>query len=120
MSWNEVQEMADSGLISFGAHTVSHALLDQLSVEKAHAEIQKSKERIEKRIKKQVNLFAFPNGNYNKKVLAMLQDTQFAAAVTTTRGYIDISSHLLELPRIGIHDDISCTPPLFLWRLLVS
>ena len=120
MNWDEVQEMTDSGLISFGAHTASHALLDQLPIDKAGVEIQKSKKQIEKRIKKQVNFFAFPNGNYNKKVLAILRDTQFAAAVTTMRGYINISSHLLELPRISIHDDISCTPPLFLWRLLVS
>ena len=119
MNWDEVQEMTDSGLISFGAHTVSHALLDQLSVEKARAEIEKSKEQIEKRIKKQVDLFAFPNGNYNKKVLAILRDMQFTAAVTIRRGYIDNSSHLLELPRIGIHDDISSKPSLFSWRLLV-
>lgn len=119
MNWDEVQEMTDSGLISFGAHTASHALLDQLLVENARFEIEKSKEDIEKRVKKQVNLFAFPNGNYNKKVLSILRDIQFDAAVTTRRGYINMSSHLLELPRISIHDDISCTLPLFLWRLLV-
>ena len=119
MNWNEVQEMANSGLISFGAHTVSHTLLDQLTVENARYEIKKSKEDIEKRIEKQVNLFAFPNGNYNKKVLAILRDTKFAAAVTTRRGYIDMSTHLLELPRIAMHDDISYTLPLFLWRLLI-
>ena len=94
-------------------------MLEQLSVEIARDEIEKAKKDIEKKIKKQVNLFAFPNGNYNKKVLAILRDTEFAAAVTTRRGYIDISSRLLELPRIAIHDDISYTLPLFLWRLLV-
>lgn len=119
MNWDEVQKMANSGLISFGAHTVSHTLLDQLTVENARYEIKKSKEDVEKTIKKQVNIFAFPNGNYNKKVLAILRDTKFAAAVTTRRGYIDMSNHLLELPRIAMHDDISYTLPLFLWRLLI-
>ena len=119
MNWNEVQEMANSGLISFGAHTVSHTLLDQLTVENAQSEIEKSKEDIEKRLETQVDFFAFPNGNYNKKVLAILPDIKFAAAVTTRRGYIDKSPSLLELPRIAMHDDISYTLPLFLWRLLV-
>ena len=119
MNWYEVQEMANSGLISFGAHTVSHTLLDQLTVENVRSEIEKSKEDIEKRVRNQINFFAFPNGNYNKKTLAILRDTEFAAAVTTRRGYIDKSSRLLELPRIAMHNDISCTLPLFLWRLLV-
>ncbi len=120
MNWNEVREMTESGLVSFGSHTVSHALLDQLPSENVRQELVESTARICKETGMSTDLFAYPNGNYTPRVLTMLSESGIKAAVTTKRGLVDKNSFLLELPRIAIHDNISHTQALFQWRLFVK
>jgi peptidoglycan/xylan/chitin deacetylase (PgdA/CDA1 family) len=122
MNWNEVREMAESGLVSFGSHTVSHALLNQLPLKNVRQELIKSVAKIHKEAETTgmtTNFFAYPNGNYTSQVLAMLAESGITAAVTTKRGLVDKKSFLFELPRVAIHDDISHTQALFQWRLFV-
>jgi hypothetical protein len=63
--------------------------------------------------------FAYPNGNYSENVISTLMNNGFACAVTTKRKYLKKNISLFELPRIGVHEDISNTIPLFVYRLLV-
>ncbi|MFW8600785.1 polysaccharide deacetylase family protein [Desulfobacterota bacterium M19] len=120
MNWDEVREMAKSGLIDFGSHTVSHALLDQLQPENVRQELIESTAQIRKESGIQTELFAYPNGNYTPQILATLPESGITAAVTTKRGLVAQNSLLLELPRIAVHDDISHTQALFQWRLFVK
>jgi len=66
------------------------------------------------------SFFAHPNGNYTLGVLDVLRDFKFRAAHTTRRGLVRRRSMLLELPRIAIHEDVSGSPALLMWRLLVQ
>lgn len=120
MNWNEARKMAESGLVNFGSHTVSHALLNQLRAKEVQNELMESAAKIHKEIGVRTKLFAYPNGNYTPQVLAMLSESGVTAAVTTKRGLVSENSLLLELPRIAIHDDISHTQALFQWRLFVK
>ncbi len=120
MNWDEVREMAESGLVDFGSHTVSHALLDQLQPKDVQQELVESVAKIHKEVGTQTKLFAYPNGNYTPQILAMLSESGITAAVTTKRGLVGGNSFLLELPRIAVHDDVSHTQALFQWRLLVQ
>jgi peptidoglycan/xylan/chitin deacetylase (PgdA/CDA1 family) len=119
MNWDEVREMSQSRLVSFGSHTVSHALLDQLPVEKIQQEVVECAEDIQSHIHASAELFAYPNGNYTQQVSSILSTSGITAAVTTKRGLVKKDSPLLELPRIAVHEDISYTRALFQWRLFV-
>ena len=57
LSWDEVREMSTNG-ISFGAHTVNHPVLADISLEEARREILESKKTIENKIQKTVKTFA--------------------------------------------------------------
>lgn len=120
MDWKEAEEMLKSGLIVFGAHTARHEILDQLPISIAKTEIYKSKYVIEQSLGVKVTTFAYPNGNYNADVLTLLQEGDFAGAVTTKRGYLKQSTSLMEIPRIGMHEDISDTYALFHGRILLE
>lgn len=119
MNWDEVREMGKSSLIEFGSHTMNHVLLDQLPLTEAQDEISLSKEVIGRKIGKKCVFFAYPNGNYNESIISSLGNAGFTAALTTKRGYVSSDSTLLELPRVGVHEDVSCNLPLFLWRLII-
>lgn len=118
MNWNEVREMAETGLISFGSHTISHELLDKLPKEQQQKEIVYSQKKIENFLEQPVSCFAYPNGNYDKGTLAVLEKEQFVLALTTKRGYVGSDCDLLQAPRIAIHDDVSSSSPLFFYRIL--
>jgi len=61
LSWDQVQEMSKHGIL-FGAHTQSHAFLDELSEEGAFREMARSKEIIEEKTGKGVEAFSYPKG----------------------------------------------------------
>jgi peptidoglycan/xylan/chitin deacetylase (PgdA/CDA1 family) len=119
MDWEEIKEMAASGLVQLGSHTVSHALLDQIPGEAVQLELSASMSHIRNNTGAAVDLFAYPNGNYDQKVLAVLATNGIKAAVTTRRGFIRSDTPLLELPRIAVHEDVANTTALFQWRLFV-
>lgn len=119
MSWDDVRAMTASGLVDIGSHTESHALLDQIPVEKVRRELVESSARINNETGMPVELFAYPNGNYDSKVLSLLPESGIKVAVTTKRGFVRPDASLLELPRIAIHEDVSHTPALLQWRLFV-
>ncbi|MES9991078.1 MAG: polysaccharide deacetylase family protein [Candidatus Thiodiazotropha sp.] len=119
MGWNEINEMVASGLVEFGSHTVNHELLDKLDNQDIKFEIQDSMSVLADRLGMPCKTLSYPNGNYNDNVLSIVQDTTLQAAVTTQRGYVTSNTNLLTLPRIAIHEDVSCNLPLFQWRLSV-
>jgi len=110
LNWAEAAQMKQSGLICFGAHTVNHEILDQLPLPQAEAEIAASRRDLEQHLGISPMLFAYPNGNWNPALQALVQKHGFAGAVTTRRGWVDAATDLLAMPRIGLHQDISRTP----------
>lgn len=60
LSWAGAREMVDSGLVTIGSHTHSHALLDRLSPDEAAAELDRSKGLIEDRLGVAATHFAYP------------------------------------------------------------
>ncbi|MBU5613498.1 polysaccharide deacetylase family protein [Geomonas azotofigens] len=116
MDWSEVQAMQASGLVSFGAHTAHHEILDQVDATTAENEIVQSKIDIESHLDMPVSLFAYPNGNFSQGLHATLARNGFTGAVTTRKGWVNSNSELLALPRIAMHQDVSQTNSLFFAR----
>ncbi len=112
LTWNEIIEMSHNN-ISFGAHTHNHIILTKVSLDNAREEMLLSKEILSQKIRKPVHSFSYPNGSYNEKITASVQECGFDIGVTTMRGSIDDSDNLFTLRRIMIHNDISSTLPLF-------
>lgn len=120
MNWQEAKEMLDSGLIHFGAHTEQHVILDQIPLAQARQEIIRSRRTLENRLGTSPTLFAYPNGNYTAELPTLLKQNGFKAAVTTRKGWFEKNVSLYEIPRIGIHEDVSRTIPLFSARILLD
>jgi len=103
LEWDHVREMAESGLITFGAHTLTHPILTQLPMEDVKKEIFGSKDAIEKKIGKGVDFFSYPNGDrgdFNEDIKKLLRG-EFACSASTIPGKNDSGSDLFELRRIG-------------------
>lgn len=100
-----VKEMIDSGLIEFGAHTNSHAILSLLSSQERYDQIKCSVESVQKLTRRPCELFAYPNGriqDYNDETIAILRKCGIRAAVTTIEGPNDSKTPDMELRRYNI------------------
>lgn len=104
LSWDEILEMSQNG-ISFGAHTVTHTTLTKLPIEEAREEIIQSKNDIEKRLGAPCTLFAYPNGEFNTKIIELLKENGFTGAVTIIPGMITKRATPFMLNRITAGSD---------------
>jgi peptidoglycan/xylan/chitin deacetylase (PgdA/CDA1 family) len=120
MDWQEVRQMAASGLVEFGAHSVSHELLDQVGEDVAGEEICSSRLRIEEELGRPCQIFSYPNGNHSPLLMGLVARHGMRWAVTTRRGYLDQRANSLAVPRIGMHEDVSATMALFQARILLK
>lgn len=113
LSWDQIKQMSDSGIVTIGAHTINHYNLNNLSYKTIKNEIEGSKNLIESYINKKVEHFAYPFGKGIKiKILQILKELNFKTAVTDKVANIfpEHLNYLYYLPRItvnGNNEDLS-------------
>ena len=96
LTWDQVREMKQSGLVSFGGHTLSHPILSKCDREVQQFELLTSKQRIEAEINEPCLMFAYPNGkqsDYTQDTTELLKQAGYMLAVTTESGYDSVAAH---------------------------
>lgn len=117
MNWDEMRRMMASGLVKVGSHTCNHKRLNaDLPTADILHEIVDSKRLLADQLENTVDIFCFPNGDYNAIAFNAVSST-YSAAVTTKRGIANIRTPAHELCRIGLHENVSHTPRLLGARL---
>jgi peptidoglycan/xylan/chitin deacetylase (PgdA/CDA1 family) len=104
LTWAQIKEMIDSGLVTTGSHTCSHPVLTQCSSGQLEQELLTSKNIIESKSGLPCDLFCYPyggNGSFNEQTTKMLKKTGYKCALTTIAGKNDQRSDLLTLKRMG-------------------
>ncbi|MGM0422379.1 MAG: polysaccharide deacetylase family protein, partial [Pseudomonadota bacterium] len=98
---DQIQEMADSGLIEFGAHTLHHVNLTKTDAKTADQEISQSKEKVQVLSGKPCLSFAYPYGRYGDDHIEMVKQAGFTSAVTThKKPFCPDAGSLYTLPRL--------------------
>ena len=98
---SQIQEMANSGLIEFGAHTLHHVNLTKTDAKMAEQEICRSKEKVRELSGQPCLSFAYPYGRYAEEHIDMLKQAGFTSAVTTRKTpYCPDVASLYKLPRL--------------------
>ncbi len=99
----ELRKMLDSGLWELGAHTLTHALLPDLSDSDRRHEVADAKTAIEAQFDTDVTAFAYPFGIYTEDEVAAVDEAGYRFAVTTDAGIsTDVEAEALELKRVKI------------------
>jgi peptidoglycan/xylan/chitin deacetylase (PgdA/CDA1 family) len=86
MTENQVREVASSGLVEIGAHTVHHPSLARRPADFLAREIGDSRTQLERLIGRPVVSFCYPNGSYDDAAERAVAAAGFTSATTTKRG----------------------------------
>jgi peptidoglycan/xylan/chitin deacetylase (PgdA/CDA1 family) len=117
VNWDEVREMSRGG-ISFGSHSCSHRILTTITPEEVSVELTRSKQVLLEQGVNYVPVFCYPNGNSNPDIQRQVMASGYEAACSVRMG---VEGHSPEnkyaIRRVGIHNDITNTIPLFSWRV---
>jgi peptidoglycan/xylan/chitin deacetylase (PgdA/CDA1 family) len=106
LSWEMILEMSRNG-VDFGAHSVTHPILTKIAPEDAKSEITQSKMHIESRLGKQVEFFAYPNGDFNARVANIVAESGYVGALTVGNKWASPKSSMYQLWRVLATDDMS-------------
>jgi peptidoglycan/xylan/chitin deacetylase (PgdA/CDA1 family) len=88
------------GLVTIGAHTVSHPSMPGLPAEAQLREIAESRRACEAWIGRPVDQFAYPFGDYDRSSVAAVRAAGLTSACATTPGVVRPWTDPLRVPRI--------------------
>ena len=98
----QVQFLANSGLVEIGSHTMTHANLDKLDAAQCLEELTASKQQLEQLIQQPVTSFAYPFGIYSARDVELAKQAGYENAVTTIEGIDTVQPDFMQLQRIKI------------------
>ena len=107
LSTAQVRSMANSGLVRFGGHTASHAILGLLDDQGVHKEIESCIQRTSAISGLPCRTFAYPNGrlgDFDARSVEVLQHLGIAISVTTRSGANFPVDDRMYIRRHGIGD----------------
>lgn len=104
MTSDEVRRLVTDGLITIGAHTVTHPILPELEASACERELVESKLACETLIGAPVTGFAYPFGDLDAKSRAAVIAAGFGFACSARRGPTIATSDVFGLPRIHVRN----------------
>lgn len=97
-----IAEMYSSGLIDYGSHSHTHAILNLVSKNKRHYELEQPIKVIKYLTGRPPLVFAYPNGEHNDEIISLLQEFGINYALTTIKGGNNNETDPMKLRRYGI------------------
>lgn len=117
VNWDEVREMSRDG-VSFGSHSCSHRILTTITSDDVSVELTKSRQVLLEQGVNYVPVFCYPNGNSDAGIQQQAKACGYEAACSVRMGVEGPNpENKYAIRRVGIHNDITNTIPLFSWRV---
>jgi len=112
LSWHQVQEMLESGLIEFGVHSASHEILSTLRPTEFSAEILQPQAKLSRKLNRNIVSFCYPNGrpheDYHAGHIRYLRKCGYHCAFTLKASLnSQIWQHSFEIARMTVGNDFS-------------
>lgn len=102
MSWDQLKDMKNSGLIYVVDHTWSHYSVNYGSIDKIKYEINTAKQQLQDSLGQTVDIFGYPYGGFNDLSISVLLEQGFVGAFSTVPGWWQCDSFIMALHRTRI------------------
>jgi peptidoglycan/xylan/chitin deacetylase (PgdA/CDA1 family) len=102
LDWSEAEQLASEG-VSFGSHTVSHALLPRLSPVERRFELSRSQQDLERHLPC-TGMIAYPNGDADENVAGDARTAGYRFGFRNMTGVWTRDTHRFLIPRVNVWD----------------
>ena len=103
LTWDQIAEMKESGLIRFESHTMTHANLAELtSADELRHEIADSHELLSEKLGYDMHYIAYPGGRVNEEIEEITRATGYRGAFTVHYGLSTPTEGRYQMDRIPI------------------
>jgi peptidoglycan/xylan/chitin deacetylase (PgdA/CDA1 family) len=93
--------------VDFQSHGRFHPILTSCDDQECTIEITQSRREIERLVSRECVHFAYPNGNYSEREVAMLRSAEYQTARTLDVGWNDVGTDPFRLKAVAVSDDSS-------------
>ena len=101
LTWSNVAEMRPHP-VGYGSHTVTHADLTSLSLDRLDYELRESKRVLESRLIERISAIAYPSGKYNGMVAERTREAGYLAGWKKGGGPVQPGADPYLLPRMRV------------------
>ena len=101
MSPEQLRICARHPLVTLGSHTMSHPRLSSCTREDLCREVQGSRQRLQELSGTAVDFFAYPYGDYDRRVAEAVREAAYRAAFVEDPRRLGLPE--LEIPRVGLY-----------------
>jgi peptidoglycan/xylan/chitin deacetylase (PgdA/CDA1 family) len=118
MGWDEIEQLARTGLVTFGSHTHTHPILSRCTPEEQREELRLSRDILRERLGR-ADLFAYPNGSrsdFDATTRRWLVELGYRCGLATVPGLNREGADLYGLRRVNVGADT--TFPQFQLRMI--
>ena len=98
MTWDQIR--STTGLVTYGGHTHTHAIMPVLSAEQLRLEIDTCRDRLAAETGTAPSLFAYPSGAFNEQVKAAVRAAGFDLGFSTLEGVNGAATDWMEIRRV--------------------
>ncbi len=105
MSWENLNEMQQSGLVEIYNHTNDHTPVGNRSYQEVASSVDKGEKMLNQFLQKRspVKVLTYPNGNYRKEIASWMQaEKGYQLQLTTNIAVVNGKTSLCEIPRITV------------------
>ncbi|MBZ9781724.1 polysaccharide deacetylase family protein [Pseudomonas sp. REP124] len=117
MDWHQVRSLEASGLVRFGPHGASHAILTGLDDQRLDEELTRSRQALMNGCNRPLPVYCYPNGDHDARVRQAVAAHRFGFALGTGTGIYRGDQDPLALPRFGVSQRTARNPELLSWRI---
>lgn len=115
LTWEQLREMAQSGLVEIASHTVTHTYPRRLKRALSHEQFRQrmlwefvqSKKELEERLGVNVNGLAYPGGQADGTIKELAKKAGYRWAMVINPEPMTANSDLYSLPRYGVNSETS-------------
>jgi peptidoglycan/xylan/chitin deacetylase (PgdA/CDA1 family) len=100
----ELERLIEGGVVTIGAHTVTHPHLSSLSVGVQRREIEGSAKALAEIVGRPVLDFSYPHGDFSQETVALVRSAGFLTACTTRSEPVFRGADRFALPRLQVCD----------------
>jgi peptidoglycan/xylan/chitin deacetylase (PgdA/CDA1 family) len=98
----QIKEIAQSGLVEIGSHSVNHPMLARLLPENIFKELADSKAYLERLLHEDITLICYPYGNYDTEVEKIAQRAGYSFGFTYNHHPLEDSMDMFAIDRASV------------------